>query len=76
MANHLISDLVSYKSKCCDIKLSMSLFAGLPTAYLAEGLLYYLTPEAVKNLLSTLASISGPGECLHPPLFAMTPFTL
>ncbi|CAL8469092.1 g8633 [Coccomyxa elongata] len=37
---------------------------GLPTAYLAEGLLYYLSPDAVRHLLSTLASISAPGSAL------------
>ena len=41
------------------------LLAGLPTAFVAEGLLYYLSPDAVKTLLSTLAAISGPGEYLH-----------
>ncbi|EIE21041.1 S-adenosyl-L-methionine-dependent methyltransferase [Coccomyxa subellipsoidea C-169] len=37
---------------------------GLPTAYVAEGLLYYLSPNAVKSLLATLAEISGPGSAL------------
>ncbi|KAK9908307.1 hypothetical protein WJX75_005766 [Coccomyxa subellipsoidea] len=37
---------------------------GLPTAFVAEGLLYYLSPDAVKTLLSTLAAISGPGSVL------------
>ena len=40
------------------------MFAGLPTAFVGEGLLYYLSPGAVKSMLSTLAAISGPGQ--HP----------
>ena len=53
------------------IGLSMRLLlssAGLPTAYLAEGLLYYLSSDAVRHLLSTLASISAPGISLCEPL--------
>lgn len=42
----------------------------LPTAWLCEGLLFYLQPEAVESLIGTVGELSAPGstlgaECLN-----------
>nr|WP_107120092.1 SAM-dependent methyltransferase [Streptomyces regalis] len=43
---------------------------GRPTAWLCEGLLFYLAPEAVERLVDTVSELSAPGsslgaECLN-----------
>ncbi|MGW1498687.1 SAM-dependent methyltransferase [Streptomyces mirabilis] len=43
---------------------------GRPTAWLCEGLLFYLAPEAVERLIGTVSALSAPGsslgaECLN-----------
>jgi methyltransferase (TIGR00027 family) len=43
---------------------------GRPTAWLCEGLLFYLAPEAVEHLIGTVGVLSAPGstlgaECLN-----------
>ncbi|MEU9288116.1 SAM-dependent methyltransferase [Streptomyces sp. NPDC048275] len=43
---------------------------GRPTAWLCEGLLFYLPPEAVESLIGTASELSAPGstlgaECLN-----------
>mmetsp|Transcript_12913 Transcript_12913/g.35180 ORF Transcript_12913/g.35180 Transcript_12913/m.35180 type:complete len:389 (-) Transcript_12913:111-1277(-) len=35
-----------------------------PTAWVVEGLLYYLAPSAVPVLLEEIASVSAPGSCM------------
>ncbi len=38
--------------------------AGRPTAWLCEGLLFYLAPEAVERLIGTVSALSAPGSSL------------
>jgi hypothetical protein len=47
-------------------QLRMHVAAGVPTVWVAEGLMYYLAPDANAGLLRTLASVSAPGGMPRP----------
>lgn len=52
--------------------LAAGLRADLPAVWLVEGLLFYLPETAAQNLLTTMASLSGPGSLLGTDTMSAT----